>query len=177
MGRPRAFDEAEAIRRAAVLFAERGYDGTSVDDLVQGLGVHRGSLYKVFGSKRGLYLAALRHHLEDEVLPTVAALTVTSGPAEALAQAAGGFDGGAAAGLLLSAAVHQAPTDPDVAALVEEALRALERALAAVLGEPADSPLIGALGASVLGLRLRDRAFGPAASAPAVRALAARLAD
>ena len=175
MGRPRAFDEAEAVRRAAVLFAERGYDGTSVDDLVQGLGVHRGSLYKVFGSKRGLYLAALRHHLDDEVLPTVAALTVTSGPAEALAQAAAGFDGGAAAGLLLSAAVHQAPADPEVAELLAEALDALERALAAVFREPADSPLIGALGAGVLGLRLRDRALGPTASASAVRALAARL--
>ncbi|MGW4380219.1 TetR/AcrR family transcriptional regulator [Kitasatospora sp. NPDC004531] len=176
MGRPRAFDEAEAVRAAAVLFAERGYDGTSVDDLVQRLGVHRGSLYKVFGSKRGLYLAALRQHLEDEVLPTVAALTVTTGPAEALAQAAGAFDGGAAAGLLLSAAVGQAPTDPEVAAVVAHALRALERALAAVLREPEDSALIGALAAGVLGLRLRDRALGPGASAPQVRALAARLA-
>ncbi|WP_408649259.1 helix-turn-helix domain-containing protein [Streptomyces herbicida] len=34
------------------MFAERGYEGTSVDDLVRALGVHRGSLYKVFGSKR-----------------------------------------------------------------------------------------------------------------------------
>ncbi|MFD7640490.1 TetR/AcrR family transcriptional regulator [Kitasatospora sp. NPDC059795] len=176
MGRPRAFDEAEAVRAAAALFAERGYDGTSVDDLVQGLGVHRGSLYKVFGSKRGLYLAALRHHLDDEVLPTVAALTVTSGPAEALAQAAAGFDGGTSGGLLLSAAVGQAATDPDVAALVAEALGALERALATVLREPVGSPLVEALGASVLGLRLRDRAFGPETSAPAVLALAARLA-
>ncbi|MFD8481069.1 TetR/AcrR family transcriptional regulator [Kitasatospora sp. NPDC059673] len=175
MGRPRAFDEAEAVRAAAVLFAERGYEGTSVDDLVQRLGVHRGSLYKVFGSKRGLYLAALRHHLQDEVLPTVAALTVAGGPAAALGQAAGGFDGGAAAGLLLSAAVEQAPEDPDVAALVAEALHALERALAVVLGEPADSPLVGALGASVLGLRLRDRALGPGSSALAVRALTDRL--
>ncbi|MFG2692306.1 TetR/AcrR family transcriptional regulator [Kitasatospora sp. NPDC051984] len=176
MGRPRAFDEAEAVRAAAVLFAERGFEGTSVDDLVQRLGVHRGSLYKAFGSKRGLYLAALRHHLADEVLPTVAALTVTSGPKEALGQAAGGFDGGAAAGLLLSAAVERAPEDPDVAALVADGLHALERALATVLGEPVDSPLVEALGASVLGLRLRDRALGPAASAQAVLALAARLA-
>ncbi|WP_280181084.1 helix-turn-helix domain-containing protein, partial [Nocardia farcinica] len=60
MGRPRGFDEDEVIAAAARLFAERAYDGVSVDDLVDHLGVHRNSLYKVFGSKRGLYLAALR---------------------------------------------------------------------------------------------------------------------
>ncbi|MBF6150402.1 helix-turn-helix domain-containing protein, partial [Nocardia nova] len=53
MGRPRGFDEDEVIAAAARLFAERAYDGVSVDDLVNHLGVHRNSLYKVFGSKRG----------------------------------------------------------------------------------------------------------------------------
>ncbi|RKE22572.1 helix-turn-helix domain-containing protein [Streptomyces sp. TLI_171] len=174
MGRPRAFDEAEAVRDAAVLFAERGFEGTSVDDLVQRLGVHRGSLYKVFGSKRGLYLAALRHHLDQEVLPTVAALGAAGSAAEVLVQAAGGFDGGAAAGLLLSAAVEQAAADPDTAALVAEGLAALEAALRGALGE-AEGPLAQALCATVLGTRVRDRAAGAPGSAAAVLALAGRL--
>lgn len=37
-----------------------GYEGTSVDDLVRVTGVHRGSLYKTFGSKRELFLASMR---------------------------------------------------------------------------------------------------------------------
>jgi AcrR family transcriptional regulator len=67
MGRPRGFDEEEVVRAAVALFARRSYDGTSVDDLVTHLGVHRGSLYKTFGSKRGLYLRALRRHIDHDV--------------------------------------------------------------------------------------------------------------
>ncbi|WP_405020226.1 TetR/AcrR family transcriptional regulator [Kitasatospora sp. NBC_00070] len=153
MGRPRAFDEDETVRAAARLFADRGFDGTSVDDLVQGLGVHRGSLYKVFGSKRGLYLAALRQHLDHEILPLTTALAAVGHPGTALHRAVAAFDGGPAAGLLLLAAAERAPHDPEVAALVAEGLTALERAL----GDP---PLAPALVAAVLGLRLRARAGG-----------------
>jgi len=67
MGRPRGFDEEDVVRAAVDLFARRSYDGTSVDDLVNHLGVHRGSLYKTFGSKRGLYLRALRRHIDHDV--------------------------------------------------------------------------------------------------------------
>ncbi len=68
MGRPRTFDEQRAVDAAAELFARHGYEGTSVDDLVTAVGVHRGSLYKVFGSKRGLYLAALRRPVDVPAL-------------------------------------------------------------------------------------------------------------
>lgn len=50
---------AEVIRAAALTFTTYGYEGASVDRLVTATGVHRGSLYGAFGSKRGLFLAAL----------------------------------------------------------------------------------------------------------------------
>ncbi|GAA5016449.1 helix-turn-helix domain-containing protein [Kitasatospora paranensis] len=179
MGRPRAFDEDDAVRAAAGLFAARGYEGTSVDDLVGTLGVHRGSLYKVFGSKRGLYLAALRRHLDEDVLPLTAAIAVADGLPAALAQAAAAYDSAPAAGLLLLAAAERAAADPDTAALVDEGLTALERALAAVLaadGAAAAPPgLAQALAATVLGVRLRSRAAGGRPGAEAVLALAAHL--
>ena len=40
-------------------FRSKGYEGTSVQDLVDATGVGRGSLYAAFGSKEGLYLAAM----------------------------------------------------------------------------------------------------------------------
>lgn len=181
MGRPRAFDEDEAVRAASRLFAAQGYEGTSVDDLVTGLGVHRGSLYKVFGSKRGLYLEALRRHLDQEVLPTAAALALATDLAGLLTRAVAAYDAGPAAGFLLLAAAERAPADPEVAALVEEGLAALDAAVAAVLGTaaapggPADG-LAGILGAAVLGLRLRARAAGTPPPAEAVLGLAGRLA-
>ncbi|MEE1824497.1 TetR/AcrR family transcriptional regulator [Streptomyces sp. BE20] len=178
MGRPRAFDEDRAVETAAELFALRGYEGTSVDDLVTGLGVHRGSLYKVFGSKRGLYLAALRRHLDQEVLPLAAALGTADGLAELLVQAAAGFDGGPAGGLLLSAAVERAGSDPEVGALVAEGLAALDTALARAAG-PAAGESAGPggaemLAATVLGLRLRARAGVGGPSAASLLAFAGR---
>lgn len=59
MGRRRTFDETEAVHAAAAVFRHRGYEATSVDDLVTATGVHRASLYGVFGSKYGLFRRAL----------------------------------------------------------------------------------------------------------------------
>lgn len=60
MGRTRAFDLDQAIGAARDRFVRSGYLGTSVDDLIEATGVPRSSLYHAFGSKRGLFLAALR---------------------------------------------------------------------------------------------------------------------
>lgn len=60
MARPRNFDEDDVIDRAAAAFGRLGYAACSVDDLVDATGLQRGSLYKVFGSKRGLFEQVLR---------------------------------------------------------------------------------------------------------------------
>jgi TetR/AcrR family transcriptional regulator, transcriptional repressor for nem operon len=53
------FDRNEALDRAMAAFWSRGYEGTSIDDLVEATGIGRGSLYGTFGDKRQLFLAAL----------------------------------------------------------------------------------------------------------------------
>ena len=50
-GRPRAFDTQQALARARDLFWSRGYAATSVQDLVDELGVQRGSLYAALDRK------------------------------------------------------------------------------------------------------------------------------
>lgn len=64
MGRKRSFDESEVVARCADTFLVTGYEGTSVDDLMKASGLQRGSLYQAFGSKRGLFLEALRGHAD-----------------------------------------------------------------------------------------------------------------
>ncbi|RKT54302.1 TetR/AcrR family transcriptional regulator [Saccharothrix australiensis] len=165
MGRPRGFDEAEVVRAAAALFAGRAYDGVSVDDLVTHLGVHRNSLYKTFGSKRGLYQAALRRCLEHEVRPLVEALRSAADPAEAARLAA---EAGPELDFLLLAAVERAPVDAEVAVEVGRALAALDEALGTVLGDSTGTgtgdgehpALATAFTAALLGLRLRAKAGG-----------------
>ncbi|MDX3072791.1 helix-turn-helix domain-containing protein [Streptomyces sp. MI02-7b] len=137
---------------AAALFAARGYEGTSVDDLVIATGIHRGSLYKVFGSKRSLHLRALSNHLEREIRPATTAIATLADPAQALTAAIASYDNGPAAGLLLMAAVERAPHDPEVATMVTDAITALEDALRPSHGEAAPH-----IASAVLGARLRLR--------------------
>jgi AcrR family transcriptional regulator len=158
MGRPRAFDEDEAVRAAVGLFGGRAYDGVSVDDLVNHLGVHRNSLYKTFGSKRGLYLAALRRHLADDVRPLAEALTAVPDVAAAIR-----LTTEADLGLLLLAAIERAPSDDEAAAEVTSALAAIDQAITTALGVPAD--LAAAITATALGLLLRGN---PDGSGPAL---------
>jgi AcrR family transcriptional regulator len=63
-GRPRSFDEHEALEKATRVFRSKGYDGTTIDDLVVGMGVGRPSLYSVFGDKRTIFLRVLKAYAE-----------------------------------------------------------------------------------------------------------------
>ncbi len=63
-GRPRAFDENTVLDRAARLFWEQGYEGTSVKDLTDAMGMTPPSLYAAFGSKEALYDRVLDRYAE-----------------------------------------------------------------------------------------------------------------
>jgi AcrR family transcriptional regulator len=65
-GRPRSFDETEALERATQVYWLKGYDGVTIDDLVAGMGVGRPSLYAVFGDKRTLFLRVLKDYAEKK---------------------------------------------------------------------------------------------------------------
>ena len=58
-GRPREFDRDAALDKAMRLFWARGYEGTSVADLADALGIGKPSLYAAFGSKEALFYEAL----------------------------------------------------------------------------------------------------------------------
>lgn len=65
MGRHRGYDEGEVLDRSALTFLRAGYEGTSIEELVGATGLHRGSLYQAFGSKRGLFVSCLRRQLTE----------------------------------------------------------------------------------------------------------------
>ncbi|HEY5957444.1 MAG TPA: TetR/AcrR family transcriptional regulator [Polyangiaceae bacterium] len=64
MARPREFDETEVLDRALHAFWARGYDATSVEDLVEATGLGRASLYGAFGDKEQLFRRVVAHYLE-----------------------------------------------------------------------------------------------------------------
>ena len=63
-GRPAVFDRGAALLAAMNLFWERGYEGTSFDDLTAAMGISASSFYNSFGSKEALYCEATRSYLE-----------------------------------------------------------------------------------------------------------------
>jgi AcrR family transcriptional regulator len=62
MGRPREFDTDAALENAMRLFWAKSYEGTSVADLTETLGISRPSLYAAFGDKQSLFRAALKRY-------------------------------------------------------------------------------------------------------------------
>jgi TetR/AcrR family transcriptional regulator, transcriptional repressor for nem operon len=61
------FDRNEVLDRAMAAFWTRGYEATSIDDLVEATGINRGSLYGTFGDKRRLFLMALDRYWDTVV--------------------------------------------------------------------------------------------------------------
>ncbi len=59
------FDQSLVVRKAAEVFQEKGYNGTSIQDLVDATGLNRSSIYNSFGSKLKLYTLALEGYKKD----------------------------------------------------------------------------------------------------------------
>lgn len=70
MARPKAFDEQAVLDKAMHLFWKKGYHDTSIQDLVQHLGLSRSSIYDTFGDKHALFLASLRYYLNGPSFQT-----------------------------------------------------------------------------------------------------------
>ena len=111
MARPRTFDEDVVIARAAEVFGRLGYNACSIDDLVEATALQRGSLYKAFGSKRGLFEKVLEQALVGEWHRDPAVLD-----------------------LLITALRELAPADLPIAALCRDALHGYGGDAATLIG-------------------------------------------
>lgn len=78
----RKFDEEVVLDRVMNLFWSRGYESTSVDDLVEATGLKRGSLYNAFGDKEQLFLRVLDRYYDRYLRTLLGTLSSPTGDAK-----------------------------------------------------------------------------------------------
>ncbi|MEU7004595.1 TetR/AcrR family transcriptional regulator [Nonomuraea sp. NPDC046570] len=64
LGRPRGFDAADALERAMLVFWEHGYEGASLANLTEAMGISAKSMYAAFGNKEELFRKAMERYTE-----------------------------------------------------------------------------------------------------------------
>lgn len=62
MPRPEVFNREDVIQRVQTVFWDKGYNGTSMQDLVDATGLNRSSIYNSFGSKHELFMLSLKDY-------------------------------------------------------------------------------------------------------------------
>ena len=113
MGRTQAFDTDEVVRAARDLFWDLGFENTPLPELERVTGLSRSSIYNTYGSKRGLFDAAVASYLDEVVRPLLRPLAVDDVPPGALQEYLAGLrtavlrgESGAASGCLLIRAAN-----------------------------------------------------------------------
>lgn len=140
-GRPRQFEDEDVIDAAVAVFSVNGFAGTSAQDLCDGTGLGRGSLYNAFGSKQGLYeQALLRSH--EQTMAAQLAILMQPGPVKARLHTLllWGMDEdlsqpGQHDAMVLFSALERGSKDETVATLNQEYRQRLEQTLVAVFTE------------------------------------------
>lgn len=62
-GRPRSFDKEEALKKAMYVFWEKGYEGTTMADLIESIGMKAPSIYAAFGNKDAVFREVVQAYL------------------------------------------------------------------------------------------------------------------
>lgn len=159
-GRPREFAIDDALDRAIGHFSAHGYHGTSITDLRRVLGLTAGSIYKAWGDKRGLFLAALDRYIDGRGAEIAARLAeAANGRAKVAALLSlyaelSSGESGRTGCLVVEMAMELSSADPDIARRVAAQQRHREAQMAGLIAEGQ-----------------RDRSISPACDAGVIAAL------
>jgi TetR/AcrR family transcriptional regulator, transcriptional repressor for nem operon len=134
------FDVDAARERAMATFWARGYKATSMQELLDAMGIQRGSFYDTFGSKRDILLDSLRRYDADraKAFAELRHERTSVQAIEALFRRIAdgrGSRGGPRGCFLVASASELAPGDPEVAAIVNRAFADIESFLLANIEE------------------------------------------
>ncbi|MBO6773058.1 MULTISPECIES: TetR/AcrR family transcriptional regulator [Thalassospira] len=139
MARPRGFDEESVLDNAMNIFWSKGFESTSVQDLVEETGLNRASMYASFGDKKALFLRVLDHYSQKISSERFANLREIEDGREAIEKTfrdtakTGCAEGKHKGCLIVNSGMELAPHDPETAAIAHQAFRRVEDMFAAAL--------------------------------------------
>ncbi|MCP4333852.1 MAG: TetR/AcrR family transcriptional regulator [Gammaproteobacteria bacterium] len=174
MARPREFDETMVIENLMKVFWDKGYEATTMQDLVKASGLLKGSLYGAFGDKQALYLTALKHYNRTRIQAGIDILNGEGGARQKVARLfdnviestkRGLFAGGC---LLCNASLEKAVSDRQVKNEIKTTIRRLKVALMdaikmAGVKEDQAASLAAFIVSAYFGTRVLAKAGAPAA--------------
>ncbi len=134
MARPKEFNPDETLERAMHVFWHKGYEATSIEDLLEAMDINRGSLYDTFGDKRQLFLKAMDRYCCVFAGEKFSVLEQPGPALPVLRRFIVGMVEGALADpqrrgcLVANTAMELAPHEKDIAGKVSQALKMAEDA-------------------------------------------------
>jgi len=139
MPRPKEFDPERALDKAMQVFWHKGYEATSMEDLLTAMNLNRGSLYDTFGDKRQLFLKVMDRYCHGFIGEKFLLLDQPRPSLQTLRRFIHGMIEGAIADpqrrgcLIANTAMELAPHEKDIAGKVCQALKIGEDAFFKVL--------------------------------------------
>lgn len=133
------FDVDDALDRALETFWEQGYEATSMRDLLERMGINRGSFYDTYKSKHDVLIDSLRRYDREYRRATLRRASEGRGPREAVTAVFRSMientcgQAGRRGCFLVNSALELAPKDPEVARIVRSGFRDVERFFTALI--------------------------------------------
>jgi len=134
MARTKEFDKEAILDKAVDLFWYKGYNGSSMQDVVDALGLSRSSLYDTFGDKRQLYLAALERYRNQSAGGLIAMVNASKNTIKSLEKLFDmlvneSFSDRLPRGcFMVNSTVELAPHDKDIDTIVRDNMQDIENA-------------------------------------------------
>lgn len=128
----KSFDIDEAVDSAMQVFWAKGYDSSSLSDLIKATGVNKGSFYNAFGSKKKLFTMALLKYEREQRKEILAGFTALADPINAIAKlfdeliAQSHTDSEKKGCFLVNTALDLPNHDADIQELVKKGLKGTE---------------------------------------------------
>jgi len=120
VGPKKQFDQEEVLNKALQVFWNKGFEATSMQDLVRTMGINRASLYQTYGNKRLLFNKSLDRYIDNMRKQLNQILQLPGSPLDNLQDVlkkfvTGSLDAGMQGCLLNNTAVELGPHDPEIA--------------------------------------------------------------